>query len=43
MGLDLHLVQETLGFDNVEEFCDGPPSHIKIVKGNGNYFFRAFS
>ena len=37
------MVQESLGFNNVEVFSDRPPSQIKIVKGDGDCSFRAIS
>ena len=37
------MVQESLGFDNVWEFCEGPSCQIKIVKRNKSSFFRAIS
>ena len=40
--LCLHLVQGSLGFDNVGEFYDGPHLLIKIVNVGGNYFFRLY-
>ena len=36
-------MQESLGFYNVGEFSDWPPTEIKIIKGDGNCFFRTIS
>ena len=37
--LGLPLVQDRLGSYNIE-FYNGPPSQIKNVKGDRNFFFR---
>ena len=41
--LDLNMVQESLGFNSVWEFCDGLSSQIKIIRGDVNYFFKVLS
>ena len=39
----LHMVQKSLGFNNVGELCDGLPSQSKMVNEDGYCFFRSIS
>ena len=43
LGMKNRLVGKELPHSNVGEFCDGAPSKIKKIEGDGNCGFRAMS